>query len=173
MSSEIRVDHFSPVILTSSSALVSDLHLTIWFYPDHNLTAPHTSGFGTEHGRIRNRNPHINGQTTQTVFHSPAGPGLVRKDARETVGLAGRKGAATSVYVHRSRGSEDWIVSASETIRFFPLGRPSHPRVLQPQEDDCYGTESIPQVPSVLPEEGFQLVGGCHAHHPTPTPTPN
>ena len=101
MSSEIRVDHFSPIrVILTSHPLASDLHLTTGSYLDHDLIASHTSGFSTEHDTIRIRNPNFNGQTTQTVFHSSTGPGLVRKDAREAICLAGREGAAASVYVH-------------------------------------------------------------------------
>lgn len=46
-------------------------------------------------------------------------------------------------------------------MRFLLLGGISHsPRVLKPQEDDCYGPKSVPQIPLILPKEGLQPTCG-------------
>ena len=41
--------------------------------------------------------------------------------------------------------------------------------VLQSQEDDCYGSKSVPQVSLILPEEGLQHICGSYPRHRIPT----
>lgn len=43
------------------------------------------------------------------------------------------------------------------------------PRILKPQEDDCYGPKSVPPLPPVLPKEGLQSIRGSCPRHSTLT----
>ena len=98
VSSAIRVDRFGfgpadDLHLYHPPTL--DLQSATGFILRPRLDQTHTLALGIEDGRIWNRDPRLDRQTTQTVFHTSAGPGLVQRGARKVVHLTRGEGAAT------------------------------------------------------------------------------